>query len=134
MTDPTHDSGPHEHPPVPPQGFGQDPGAFPPPNYGYPGVGGYYDPSAPYGRHPVTGEPFSDRSKVIAGLLQLLGLVGVCGLGRLYVGDTTLGVIQLIVGLATCGIGAVIWGIIDAFLILTGQVRDRHGLPLRDGT
>ena len=36
-------------------------------------------------------------------------------------------------GLLTCGLGAVIWGIIDAVLILTGQVRDPHGLPLRDG-
>ncbi|MDT5067011.1 MAG: hypothetical protein QOK02_3166, partial [Mycobacterium sp.] len=29
------------------------------------------DPAAPYGRHPLTGEPLSEKSKVVAGLLQL---------------------------------------------------------------
>ncbi len=89
---------------------------------------------APYGRDPLTGEPFSDKSKVIAGLLQLIGLFGLVGFGRIYLGDTSLGVIQLVVGLLTCGIGAIIWGIIDAILIFTGSVRDTAGRPLRDGT
>ena len=91
-------------------------------------------PAAPYGRHPLTGEPLSDKSKVVAGLLQLLGLVGLVGIGRIYLGYTGLGVAQLVVGLITCGIGAVIWGIIDAVLMLTDKVRDPQGRPLRDGT
>ena len=70
----------------------------------------------------------------MAGLLQLLGLLGITGIGRIYLGYTGLGVAQLIVGLATCGIGAVIWGIVDAVLILTDKVRDPAGRPLRDGT
>jgi TM2 domain-containing membrane protein YozV len=89
---------------------------------------------APYGRHPLTGEPFSDKSKIVAGLLQLIGLFGVVGIGRIYIGDTKLGVIQLIVGIVTCAIGAIIWGIIDAIFILTDKVRDPQGRPLRDGT
>jgi TM2 domain-containing membrane protein YozV len=89
---------------------------------------------APYGRHPVTGEPFSDKSKVIAGLLQLVGLFGLVGFGRIYLGQTGLGVAQLIVGLVTCGIGAWIWGIVDAVMIFSGRVRDNAGRPLRDGT
>lgn len=93
----------------------------------------YFDPMAPYGRHPVTGEPLSDKSKLLAGLLQLLGLVGVVGIGRLYLGHYGLGVTQLVVGLLTCGIGALIWGIVDAVLILTDKVRDPLGRPLRDG-
>ena len=113
-------------------------GAIPPPpppgQYPPPAAGPYYDPSAPYGRHQLTGEPYSDKSKVIAGLLQLIGLVGFVGIGRIYLGDTTLGVIQLVVGIVTCGIVAVIWGIIDAILIFTDNVRDPHGRPLRDGT
>ena len=92
------------------------------------------DPPPPYGRHPMTGEPFSEKSKVVAGLLQLLGLLGLVGIGRIYLGYTGLGVAQLVVGLITCGIGAVIWGIIDAVLILTDKVRDPEGRPLRDGT
>jgi TM2 domain-containing membrane protein YozV len=109
-----------------------------PPNYPmppqYPGPAGYVDPSAPFGRHPVTGEPLSDKSKVVAGLLQLLGLFGLVGIGRIYLGYTGLGIAQLLVGLVTCGIGAVIWGIVDGILILTDKVRDPQGRPLRDGT
>ncbi|MDF2825477.1 MAG: putative rane protein [Mycobacterium sp.] len=117
--------------PPPPADYGQYP-----PRGGYPGAypGAYYDPSAPFGRHPVTGEPFSEKSKLVAGLLQLLGLFGLVGVGRMYAGYIGLGITQLIVGLVTCGIGAVIWGIIDAVLILTDRVRDPQGRPLRDGT
>jgi len=119
---------------------GQFPGQYPPGQYPpgqYPPAG--FDPAAPFGRHPLTGEPFSDKSKVVAGLLQLLGLVGVVGIGRIYLGYTTLGITQLIggvvLGIVTCGIGfivPVIWGIIDATLILTDKVRDPAGRPLRD--
>lgn len=120
--------------PPPPPGGAQYPGQYPPPYPppAYPGA--YYDPTAPYGRHPVTGEPYSDKSKVVAGLLQLLGLFGLVGIGRIYLGYTGLGVAQLLVGLVTCGLGAVIWGIIDAVLLLTDKVRDPQGRPLRDGT
>jgi TM2 domain-containing membrane protein YozV len=113
-------------PPPPPQ-----PG-YPPPAGQYPGA--YVDPMAPYGRHPLTGEPLSDKSKTIAGLLQLLGLIGILGVGRIYAGQTTFGVVQLIVGLVTCGIAAVIWGIIDCIILMTGDHRDQFGRPLRDGT
>jgi TM2 domain-containing membrane protein YozV len=82
----------------------------------------------------MTGAPYSEKSKVIAGLLQLLGLFGILGIGRFYLGYTGLGVAQLLVGLLTCGIGAVIWGIVDAILLLTDKVRDPQGRPLRDGT
>jgi TM2 domain-containing membrane protein YozV len=107
-------------------------GGYPPPYPPYPAPAASADPAAPYGRHPVTGEPLSDRSKILAGLLQLIGVIGIAGIGRIYLGYTGLGIAQLIVGLATCGIGAVVWGIIDAVLILTGQVRDPRGRPLRD--
>ena len=138
--------GPGEHPPpyypppagqYPPPYYPPPAGQFPPPYYSPPGF--YPDPSAPYGRHPLTGEPFSDKSKVIAGLLQLLGLVGVLGIGRIYLGNTTLGITQLlgclVFGIITCGIGfivPVIWGIVDAVLIFTDRVRDSAGRPLRD--
>jgi TM2 domain-containing membrane protein YozV len=117
-------------PPPPPQGYPPQgyPTQYPPP------PGAYYDPTAPYGRHPMTGEPFSEKSKIVAGLLQLLGLLGLVGIGRMYLGQVGLGILQLVVGLVTCGIGAFIWGIVDAVLILTDKVRDPQGRPLRDGT
>jgi TM2 domain-containing membrane protein YozV len=110
------------------------PNRYPPPYPQYSAPGTYFDPAAPYGRHPVTGQPLSDKSKTVAGLLQLLGLIGIVGIGRIYLGNTGLGVAQLLVGLATCGLGAVIWGIVDAVLILTDNVPDPQGRPLRDGT
>lgn len=128
MTDPSQRSAP-------------DGGWQPPQSAGYPPYtaapyppGAYIDPAAPYGRHPLTGEPLSDKSKVVAGLLQLLGLLGVLGVGRIYLGHTGLGIVQLVVGLVTCGLGAAVWGIVDAVLILTDKVRDPRGRPLRDGT
>lgn len=145
MTDPQFGSNPASNPtegtPPPQSSYPPPPvdSGYPPPPAGYgqyppPPTGSYYDPSAPYGRNPVTGEPNSEKSKVVAGLLQLIGLFGLVGIGRIYLGYTGLGVAQLLVGLVTCGIGAVIWGIIDAVLILTGRVRDPQGRPLRDGT
>lgn len=110
------------------------PAGYPPPYPQYPAPGTYFDPAAPYGRHPVTGQPLSDKSKTVAGLLQLLGLIGIVGIGRIYLGHTGLGVAQLLVGIATCGLGALIWGIVDAVLILTDKVGDAQGRPLRDGT
>jgi TM2 domain-containing membrane protein YozV len=112
----------------------QSPGYPPPPYAQYPGPGAYPDPAAPFGRHPVTGQPLSDKSKTVAGLLQLLGLFGIAGIGRIYLGHTGLGVAQLLVGFVTCGLGAVVWGVVDALLILTDKVSDPLGRPLRDGT
>jgi TM2 domain-containing membrane protein YozV len=132
MTEPQFGGSEHgTPPPPPPQPLGYPPSYSPPPGQ-YPPA--YTDPAAPYGRHPLTGEPLSDKSKVVAGLLQLLGLFGIVGIGRIYLGQTGLGVAQLIVGIVTCFIGAVIWGIVDAVLILTDKVRDTQGRPLRDGT
>ncbi|BBX14841.1 MAG: NINE protein [Mycolicibacter algericus] len=131
MTDP---SWPPAGPPDGWQHHPHQPG-YPPPYPGYP------DALAPHGRHPVTGQPYSDKSKVIAALLQLLGLFGFLGFGRIYLGQTALGIAQLLGCLlftaATWGIGAavpIIWGIVDAILMLAGRVSDKQGRPLRDGT
>lgn len=128
----------------PPPGAYPPSGAYPPPvQGGYPGgyPGSYVDPMAPYGRHPLTGEPLSDKSKTVAGLLQLLGIFGFLGIGRMYIGQVGFGVAQLVgclvLGAVTCGVGfivPVIWGIVDAVLMFTDKVRDPQGRPLRDGT
>jgi TM2 domain-containing membrane protein YozV len=110
----------------------QPPGYPPPyPQYSsYQAPGPHFDPAAPYGRHPVTGQPYSDKSKTNAGLLQLLSLVGIGGIGRFYIGDIGIGVAQLLVGWLTFGIG-LIWSIVDAVLMLTDNVKDPQGRPLR---
>jgi TM2 domain-containing membrane protein YozV len=73
----------------------------------------------------MSGQPYSDRSKVIAGLLQLFFPLGV---GRLYAGNMQIGVAQLL--LSFIGIG-VIWAFIDGIVILAGRPTDSRGRPLR---
>src|SRR6478752_4730177 len=93
---------PAEQPAPPP--YGQAPPPQPDPGYqqpgyaqpGYPPSGypaGPYgaSPQAPYGIHPATGLPYSDKSKLVAGLLQIFLPFGI---GRFYLGDTKTGVWQ----------------------------------------
>ena len=96
------------------------------PQQAYPGPYGA-SPQAPYGIHPATGLPFSDKSKLVAGLLQILIPLGI---GRFYIGDTKTGVWQLVVTILTCGIGA-LWPFIDGIIILATDSKDGNGLPLR---
>ncbi|MGV0625878.1 TM2 domain-containing protein [Mycolicibacter minnesotensis] len=104
----------------------------------YPGAP---DPWAPHGRHPITGQPYSPKSRLTAALLQLLGFFGFLGVGRMYLGQTGLGLAQLLIGvlatITTFGLGIAVpfvWGVIDAILMLSGRVRDKQGRPLRDGS
>jgi TM2 domain-containing membrane protein YozV len=116
-------------PPPPAQPGYQQPG-YQQPGYQQPGypTGPYgAGPQAPYGIHPATGLPYSDKQKLIAGLLQILIPLGI---GRFYIGDTKTGVWQLIVTIITCGIGA-LWPFIDGIIILATDSKDANGLPLR---
>lgn len=89
----------------------------------YSAPGGYYEPTiSPYG------EPVSDRSRLAAGILQLV----LPGVGRMYLGYAAQGVLQLV--LCFCSGGLLwIWSLIDGILILTGSVKlDGYGRRLRD--
>src|SRR6185312_2902128 len=101
-----------------------------------------YPPAlAGYGYDPVTGLPLSDKSKVVAGLLQLvLGtLFTLGGVGRLYAGNTSLGVAQLVTSVLAwisfwCGFalffpfglwaGAWLWFVADGIVMLVGRPVD----------
>jgi TM2 domain-containing membrane protein YozV len=118
-------------PPPPPPGWQQ-----PPPGYAAPGQPGYAAPGyaapgqpgwAPYGIHPGTGLPYSDKSKLVAGLLQVLLPLGI---GRFYIGDSKTGGWQLAVTLLTCGLGG-LWPFIDGIVILVTDSRDAQGRILR---
>lgn len=124
---------PYGAPPPPPYGAPQ-PG-YPQPGYPQPGYPAYPGapmqpmamPGAPFGVHPLTGIPYSDKTKIAAGLLQILVPFGV---GRFYIGDTSIGVAQLLVTIFTCGIGA-LWPLIDGIIMLTTDSKDANGLMLR---
>jgi TM2 domain-containing membrane protein YozV len=83
-------------------------------------------PGAPFGVDPMTGMPLSDKSKMVAGLLQIF--LGGFGVGRFYLGYTGIGVLQIFFGWLTCGI----WPLVDGIMMLTGRVPDAQGRPLRD--
>ncbi len=77
---------------------------------------------------PVHAMPKSDRSRLVAGILQLI----VPGTGRMYLGYGAQGVLQLF--LTPCGMGiGWIWSVIDGIVILSGGVKlDGYGRRLDD--
>ncbi|HET6561356.1 MAG TPA: NINE protein [Marmoricola sp.] len=124
----TQPPGPYEPPDEPPTTPYQ-PG-YQQPGYGYQPQGYYpqaYNPAAPYGIHAQTGIPYSDKSKIVAGLLQVLLPLGI---GRMYMGQTGIGVAQLLVTIFTCGVGA-IWPLVDGIIILVNDTKDADGRMLR---
>lgn len=108
-----------------PGGYGVPPTAYP---AMAPGVAYGVGPNAPYGVDPRTGVPYSDKSKVAAGVLQIL--LGAFGVGRFYIGDIGVGIAQIAATWLTCGIG-VIWPFVDGILMLLGDPVDSNGRPLR---
>lgn len=141
------DPQPQPQPGYSPHGYAQPtyPGQpnYPPQQPQYPGYQGYQQqgygmamvPASPYGHQvapwgidPQTGRAFSDKSKIVAGLLQIF--LGGFGIGRFYKGDVGIGVAMIVVTLITFGFGAV-WGFIDGIVLLVGNPQDRAGRPLR---
>lgn len=145
--------GPGQVAPPPPTGLYGQP-VYGQPAYGQPAYGNMpygqppYGPptgvpGAPYGVHPGSGIPYSDKSKTAAGLMQLLlPFVGICGVGRLYAGHMAIGLVQLLgfflgVLLIFVIVGIFIfpaiwlWTVIDGIIILASDSKDSDGRMLR---
>ena len=135
---PAYEQPVYEQPEAQQQAY-QQPGyqqsAYQQPGYQQPGYQqpGYGQP--PYGQpyeQPV-GEP---KSKVAAGLLAIF--LGSLGIHNFYLGFNKRGLIQLLVSLLTCGIGAApmgIWALVEGILYLAGSsgyTTDANGVPLKD--
>jgi TM2 domain-containing membrane protein YozV len=88
-----------------------------------------FDANAPYGYAP-DGRPYSDKQKLVVGLLQLLPIIiGIGGIGRIVAGHVGLGVAQLLLSFVCIG---GIWSIIDGIIILVSDdATDAQGRPLR---
>lgn len=91
---------------------------------GFPGAPGAYVNQ--YGQEidPETGQPLSDKTQMVAGLLSLF--LGNFGAGRWYTGHTGLAIGQLL----TCG-GCGIWAMIDGIMLLANGGEDGEGRKLR---
>ena len=138
MTDPYDPAQqPQVPPPPPPPGYGAPPPGYaaPPAGYAAPPPGAYGGPSAyppdaaaPFGRDQY-GRPLSDKSKLVAGLLQIF--LGGLGIGRFYTGHTKTAIWMIVATVLTCGVAS-LWGLIDGILILVkNDWTDARGLYLR---
>ena len=78
-----------------------------------------------YPQHTALQLDESDRSRVVAGVLQI---VFPFGIGRFYTGHTGIALAQLFT--MFIGIG-VIWSFIDGIVLLTNGGNDADGRPLR---
>ncbi len=89
-----------------------------------------YQPQA--GMEPPPGYP--QKSRTAAGILAIL--LGTYGIHSFYLGNTSRGLMQLLISLLTCGVGAIvimIWGILDGVKILDGRINtDANGVFLKD--
>lgn len=78
------------------------------------------------------------KSKLVAGLLAIF--LGTLGIHNFYLGNTTKGIIQIVVslvgGLFTCGVATVgieIWALVEGIMLLTGKIAvDGNGTPLKE--
>lgn len=96
--------------------------------------GWWYPPEAASGGTVVQpgaggghGEP---KSRMTAGLLGIF--LGGFGVHRFYLGYTNIAIIQIVVTILTCGLGA-LWGVIEGILILVENpsfATDADGVPL----
>lgn len=106
------------------------------PSYGAPQQPGgqqpYGAPQQPYGAAPTVAAGNQGPSRVMCGILGIF--LGGWGVHRFVMGYTTLGIIQIVVTLVTCGMGA-LWGFVEGIMILARTEtfqRDAHGRPLAD--
>jgi TM2 domain-containing membrane protein YozV len=130
----------------PPQPPGYGPPGYGPPGYQQWSTHGHAQPPAqplaqyaPYGYHPRLGVPYSDKQKVLAGVLGIF--LGKFGVGRFYTGHTSLAVAQLITCLLgvwvfswfTCGLSifVLLWPVIDGIVLLATDSLDSDGRALR---
>jgi len=112
---------PYTAPPPPPDPRTRQ--AEPPtiPGYGYDRA-----PAPASNNYPAFANVRSDKSRTAGGVLQLI----IPGIGRMYLGYTAIGVLQLI--LSPCGVGW-LWSLIDGVIILAGGVKmDGYGRQLNE--
>lgn len=132
---PAGDSEPNEAPQPLPPGQPQGTPATP---YGQPYTPPPPPPVQPQYAQPnppvVYEQPYDPRAKsrLAAGLLGIF--LGGLGVHRFYLGYTTIGILQILVTVVTCGLGS-IWGLIEGIMILAQAPSfrtDAQGVPLQE--
>lgn len=99
--------------------------------FGQPGAAGYGPQGGQQAPMGATADPQA-QSRLVVGLLGIF--LGGFGVHRFLLGYTTIGILQIVLTLITCGIGAW-WGIIEGIMVLAKSPtfeRDARGRPLTD--
>src|SRR5690606_10936561 len=88
-----------------------------------------YAAGAPAGAGAPQGEA---QSRLLVGLMGIF--FGSLGVHRFLMGYTTIGIIQIVVTIVTCGFGS-LWGFVEGIMVLARAEafeRDAYGRPLKD--
>mmetsp|Transcript_44435 Transcript_44435/g.118803 ORF Transcript_44435/g.118803 Transcript_44435/m.118803 type:complete len:287 (-) Transcript_44435:225-1085(-) len=80
------------------------------------------DPDAP------ASPPKKKKSKVILMLLEMVPVCGPIGLDRFYLGSTKTGLAKLTVCLCTCLVGGLVWGLIDAIIVILNSLSRKQSI------
>lgn len=77
---------------------------------------------------------YMQKSRTAAGILAIL--LGNLGIHSFYLGNTSRGLVQLLLSVFTFGIGFIvmtIWGVLDGIKLLDGRITtDAYGIYLKD--
>lgn len=77
---------------------------------------------------------YVQKSRSVAGILGIL--LGALGIHSFYLGDSSKGLMKLLISLLTCGVGAIVMeiiGILEGIQLLEGKViTDANGVYLKD--
>mmetsp|Transcript_1118 Transcript_1118/g.2466 ORF Transcript_1118/g.2466 Transcript_1118/m.2466 type:complete len:324 (+) Transcript_1118:138-1109(+) len=71
----------------------------------------------------TTTTTFHKRSKTVLAVLEFVPLFWILGIDRLYLGNTSMGILKFVLSLCTCGAAGVIWGLIDLFIVILSCLR-----------
>jgi len=68
------------------------------------------------------------KNKVVLMILEMVPLCGPLGIDRFYLGDTKTAVAKLIVCICTCLVGGLVWGLLDAIIVIVNSLTRKSSI------
>jgi len=100
-----------------------------PPLTGVEGGSVYHELSAAGGREE---QELFQRNKVFLILLDIFPPSAMLGLDRMYLGSMWTGITKLLVCLCTCGLGGIVWGLVDGVAVASNCIRRQETIDVMD--
>jgi len=73
-------------------------------------------------------EALAERSKVVLMVIDMFPPLWMLGIDRLYLGSITTGIAKLAVCVFTCGVGGVVWGLVDFASVVSNALRKEDSI------